>query len=114
MRDAILSPLGQKAIACPSPIHEKGRQTGKSPRWVACLLTSALLAIRGEAAISVGQSGSGTNSFDDLPALTEWSTAFISGFSSDIMDTNSMDATVSLLEAAEINNALVSRTGTIA
>jgi len=59
-----------------------------------------------QAAISVGETGSGTNGFTATPAATEWSTLSWAGTTNDITDAASMDAAVSNLTASGIATTL--------
>ncbi len=80
------------------------------------LLASALIAAglacltaRVEASISVGPlpTGTGTNTFDSLPAATEWATASVAGAAGDLTNAAAMDAYVNAnTSAAGITTAL--------
>ncbi|HEY2952400.1 MAG TPA: immunoglobulin domain-containing protein, partial [Verrucomicrobiae bacterium] len=67
---------------------------------VACMTT------RAGAAISVGPSGSGTLTFDTLPAVSEWSTLSVAGAGTTVGSVAAMDAAVQTLNASNVNVAL--------
>lgn len=74
-----------------------------------CLTAIAVgcaLTLSAQAAISVGPSGSGTLTFNALPAPSDWSTLLNTGASADITDAAGLDAAVQTNVASAINMVL--------
>jgi hypothetical protein len=64
------------------------------------------LAVSSSAVILVGPTGTGTLTFDAVPAATEWSGASLAGSDTTIGSTSDMDAAIQLLAASAINQQL--------
>ncbi|MCX6879981.1 MAG: hypothetical protein NTW21_40200 [Verrucomicrobia bacterium] len=95
-----IQPTGDRPVAIKSASRPHQRML--------CLAMAALagLATSTQAAIPVGDAGSGTDGFTATPTATEWATLNWSGTPADVTDAAGLDAAVSALAAGSIATTL--------
>ncbi|MEI6676164.1 MAG: metallophosphoesterase [Verrucomicrobiota bacterium] len=82
------------------------------PQIVALLCAlSGCAAMPASAAIAVGPAGSGTLTFDTLPAASEWATSSVIGAAGSLNDDAAMDEAMSGISASSITATLATKTG---
>ena len=82
-------------------------------RLLRCLAMAALagFATSAQAAIPVGASGSGTLTFDSLPAATEWAMLSVTGGAGDVTTDAGLDGAMSSIAASGITGTLATQAG---